>query len=101
MELTKLKEGKSIGAFPGFVKTFNYLVDFIQNLKGEGELDKSKKLVVDRTVEDHPVVRGGGGDEVNAETMTMHLVSGASSNVRFSKTATADGWRVAIDVYYV
>lgn len=59
--LCKLEKGKVIDAQSGFVDTFNWMVDFINNLIGEGEEIAGKSdLRVDRTVDDHPVIRGGG-----------------------------------------
>lgn len=58
---TKLKKGKLLDVQQGFVDTFNWLVDFCSNLKGEGELGTKKGVVVDRKISDRPVIRGGGG----------------------------------------
>ena len=62
--LCKLKKGVLIDANPGFVDTFNWMVDFINNICGDGDLDKGKPITVDKTIDDHPVIRGtfaGGG----------------------------------------
>lgn len=55
--LCKLKKETLIDANPGFVDTFNWLVDFCNNLKGDGEIDNAKPLSLDRTIDDQPVLR--------------------------------------------
>ena len=72
-----LQHGKALygRVFKGFVATFNWLVDFCGNLKGDADVnDATGKIVVDRTDPAHPVIRctgctggsggggGGGGD---------------------------------------
>lgn len=61
--LCHLKKGKIIDADDnrGFVDTFNWLVDFCNNLRGEGDFDSTKSIRLDRRIDDHPVIRGGGG----------------------------------------
>lgn len=61
--LCKLKTGLLIDAddHRGFVDTFNWLVDFCNNLCGEGDLDSTKSIRLDRHIDDRPVIRGGGG----------------------------------------
>lgn len=62
--LCKLQKGRLIDAQPNFVETFNWMVDFINNLRGEGELNaEASTLVVDRTDPSAPVIRGGGKGE--------------------------------------
>ena len=89
--LCKLKKGKLIDADDnkGFVDTFNWMVDFINNLCGDGDLDKGKLITLDRTIDDRPVIRGGGG---------MVLKCGDDSNIVF--TPDTDG-KIKVDVYYV
>lgn len=110
IKLCKLVAGKALGAFPDFVATFNWLVDFCANLKGEGEDaaasesagENKNQLRVDRTVSDHPVIRGGGSGKGSADMSTFVLKSGDDSNVKFTKIINDDGeaeWK--IDVYYV
>lgn len=49
-------------AFPNFVRTFNWLVDFCQNLKGDaqGGADGGGKITVDTADPAHPVIRCKG-----------------------------------------
>lgn len=98
--LTRLVKGKLIDAFPGFVETFNYIVDFIENLKGEGDMEPdddngNRKVWLDRSTADYPVIRGGGkGDE-------LEFLSGDDSNVLFTEEVLENKTIVKIDVYYV
>ena len=87
--VTRLVKGELIDVQDGFVDTFNYLVDFCENLIGEGEEDVGKTLHVDRTMPDAPVIRGGGGGGMN-------LVAGDDTNIVF----TPYGEMVKVDVYY-
>ena len=66
-----LRHGKALcgKVFRTFVETFNWLVMFSQNLKGDRDCDPAAtgKITVDRTDPDHPVIRctgcgDGGGD---------------------------------------
>jgi len=68
----KLKHGALLCKknFNTFVETFNFLVDFAQNIRGDGDANGSGSIVVDRSVPDRPVIRskinmdypfGGGG----------------------------------------
>ena len=66
----KLRHGKFItaGNFPRFVETFNWLVDFCTNLRGDADAPNDFGAIkLDRSVDDHPVIRadamkfGGGG----------------------------------------
>lgn len=61
--LCHLKKGMLIDSDEnkGFVDTFNWMVDFINNLCGDGDLDNGKPIHVDRTIDDRPVIRGGAG----------------------------------------
>lgn len=88
--VTRLIKGKLIDVQEGFVDTFNYLVDFVENLRGEGEEDKGKTLKVDRTIPDTPVIRGGGGGGAN-------LIPGDDTNIVF----TPYEGKIKVDVYYL
>lgn len=67
----KLKHGKALcgKTFGGFVDTFNWLVDFCQNLKGDKDANQANgSIYVDRSDPSAPVIRGGiggGGGGVN------------------------------------
>ncbi len=58
--------------FPNFVQTWNWMVDFIRNLKGDGDnLTSDGYISVDRSNEKWPVIRtakalpeGGGGESI-------------------------------------
>lgn len=55
-----LKSGKAIGAQSGFAATWNWMVNFINNLSGEGDIE------VDTSDSDHPLIKyngSSGGDE--------------------------------------
>lgn len=96
LEQGKILSGK---AFPNFVRTWNWLVDFVRNLTGDAENVADGAIVVDRADPSHPVIRtvkrnetggsGGGGKT---------YVCGADSNIVF--TDLEDG-TTSIDVYYV
>lgn len=58
--LQYLRHGKALcgKVFKRFVETFNYHNDFIANLKGDGDLQKSDGCIeIDRTDPTHPVIR--------------------------------------------
>lgn len=55
--LTHLKTGLVIDAQPGFVETFNYLVDFVKNLKGDKDRRADASVSVDVSDPAHPVIR--------------------------------------------
>lgn len=59
--LCKLQKGTLIDAQPNFVDTFNWLVEFVENLKGEGEVNPARsRIVIDRTDTARPVIRSQG-----------------------------------------
>ncbi len=100
--LVKLEKGKIIDVHEGFVDTFNYLVDYIQNLCGEGNLDPAGAVWIDRNRADHPVIRlnvnklpqgGGGGKEYIAGNDTNIVFTDIESGPNIGKTS--------IDVYYI
>lgn len=79
--LCKLQKGTLIDAQPHFVDTFNWMVDFINNLKGEGEIKPNEStLVVDRTDTAAPVIRGGGKGGGGELTVTGTDLSTAKGN---------------------
>lgn len=129
-QLTRLIKDKALGAFPGFVATWNYICDFIENLRGEGDEveaeDGAKKGVyLDRSTPEYPVIRFGGetgggginltitgtdgnsvtlGDAESAKTLTFK--SATDSNVSVLVEGVDDGAgnitgaTVTIGVYY-
>lgn len=84
----KLVHGKKLNNknFPNFVETFNSLVQFFQNLKGDYDLSKENGYIsIDRNDDGYPVVR---------------LVKGMAGGG--SGTATADEpWEVDIKEYQI
>lgn len=58
--LCHLKKGTLIDANPGFVDTFNWLVDFCNNLQGDKDLNRDKHISVNKTKDDHPVIEFDG-----------------------------------------
>lgn len=101
--LCRLKKGTFIDDNLGFVETFNYLVDFIDNLKGDGDLDVGRPVKLDRSKDDRPVIRfntnargaggGGGGKEYIAGDDTNIVFTDIESGPNIGKTS--------IDVYYI
>lgn len=64
-KLCKLEKGKFIFAQEGFVDTFNWMVDFIDNLKGEDGIKLDKKI------SDKPIIKpDDDGTEDNVEVVT-------------------------------
>lgn len=126
--IQKLKRGKALcgKTFGGFVDTFNWLVDFCLNLKGDRDADKVNGTVtVDRADTSAPVIRctggksdgGGGGDltvsvqsyGASAATSYAHVKSlalqcGPDSNIVFTGPGAYDettgNLTLNIDVYY-
>ena len=113
--LCKLRQGKALAAFPSFVDTFNWMVDFCANLIGEAEdpaqsqSSDAPKARVDRTVSDHPVIRisdGGAVDVIGTDGSSARAVksikfqSGEDSKSRATVADDGEGGvTVAIDVF--
>lgn len=60
MNIQKLEHGKFLckANFANFVECFNEMVDFINNLKGDFEVDgASGKIQIDKTEITHPIIR--------------------------------------------
>lgn len=93
--LCKLEKGKLIDAQENFVDTFNWMVDFIENLKGDGDADAGKSVRVDRSVSDRPVIRLDC--ELSSNGDGVEYVAGSDTNIVFTPQG---GGKVAIDVYY-
>lgn len=68
LEQGKILSGK---AFPNFVRTWNWLVNFCSNLSGDSAAVGDGKIEVDRADADHPVIRitsrGNGGEGGSGE----------------------------------
>ena len=86
-ELQYLKHGKSLcgKVFGTFVETFNRLVDFHANLKGDGDVSDDGIVTVDRADPAHPVIRldrsklptggsSGGGSSADLSGSAFGLV---------------------------
>lgn len=106
--LCHLQKGKMIDAQDGFVDTFNWMVDYINNLRGDED-----NITVDNPIGTNPVVRfigeipeaeGGGGSvdlttvdvESGAETTvegvkTLRIESGTGSHITFYLTDDGEG----------
>ena len=96
--LCKLRKGKLIDAQPNFVETFNWMVDFINNLRGEGEINaEASTIVVDRTDASAPVIRGGGKDAEGGE-LTVVGTDGLSATGAKIVFRSADDANVAVTV---
>lgn len=107
--LEKLEQGKALCGmnFPGFVKTFNWLVDFCCNLKGDADVDAlNGRVTVDTADEAHPIIRfnasgfstGGGGGGGSCDCPTY--VAGDDTNIVFTESTDTDGKTIKVDVYY-
>lgn len=83
-ELQFLKSGKALcgKVFPNFVATFNWLVNFASNMKGDADVDATiGHIKVDRADPAHPVIRcagcsGGGSsaDEIDTSASAFGYV---------------------------
>ena len=92
--LQYLKHGKALcgKVFAGFVETFNHLVSFSSNLKGDADLPGAKfGIRVDRSNPDNPILRlisppaaGGGGEGSGIE------------DIRLSKNEKGETWIQAL-----
>lgn len=73
----KLRHGKALcgKVFGKFVETFNWLVDFSANLKGDADVNEATgSIKVDRTSPFHPIIRftgtqSSGGEQAQVEDM--------------------------------
>jgi len=118
--LCKLEKDKLIDSQEGFVDTFNWMVDFINNLKGEGDINKNKKITVDKTVSDHPIIKLGGKDSNGGGSITVKcrdtdgtwktvddvntisFSTGGQTNAGFELIDGGDGnIQIRLKVYYV
>jgi len=75
--LTKLKAGKALGAQRGFVETFNAIVDFVRNLKGDADVNNATGLIeLDRSDAAHPVIRVKPGGKTGEGSSTVVQAGG-------------------------
>ena len=92
-ELQFLKSGKALcgKVFPQFVATWNWLVNFCSNMKGDADVnDAQGKITIDRADPAHPIIRcsgcsggsggsgggsGGGGGSGSDTTTTAGVTS--------------------------
>lgn len=105
--LCKLQKGKLIDVQEGFVETFNWMVDYINNLKGD---DTNIKL--DNPATTNPVIKlissGGGSGEVTVEGTDGSSATGTTIYVKgdeytnLKSTVESDNGVVVvkIGVYY-
>lgn len=94
--LCKLEKDKLLDAQPGFVDTFNWMVDFINNIRGDGDNGGTGLITVDKTIDDRPVIKGGGSGG-GAE-----LVSADDSNVVLTEITSGENkGKTQIGVYYL
>lgn len=114
MEYNKLVAGRAIGAQENFLKTYNAIVDFIQNLKGDVETASPEQvsngtsttfgIKVDRTDPTHPVLRLEGRistafnfSDATSEDADVPLVSQKLADDLQAAVATADRVLCIID----
>ena len=100
-ELCHLEKEKLIDVQENFVDTFNWLVDFCDNLKGDADEDggakaeTKKHITVDTTLSDQPVIRfSGTGEEEEEEeeaSETLELSAGAGITIEDVTAASGSG----------
>lgn len=111
--LCHLKKDLMIDAQENFVDTFNWIVDFVNNIRGDGDDDKNKKITVDKTTSDFPIIKFSddgdiagsvtveGTDGVSVEGVTTIKFSSApDTNIKATVTKDGDVANVTIGVYY-
>ena len=82
--ICKLRKGKVIDNFNGFVDTFNWIADFVANLTGKDGVE------VDRSDESRPVIRGsgassgGGAISIAADQIVVTSVTDGDTNNPYS-----------------
>ncbi len=96
MILKKLVPGKAIGAQPHFVETFNALVDFVLNLKGDKDVnDSTGTIEVDRSDVAHPVIRADklaiGGDAPPPDDVSTEVYQHEGESTPSEAEAAAEG----------
>lgn len=118
-----IKRGKLLcsSAFSSIVETWNWLVSFNDNVRGDadGNGGEDGHIKVDKSVSDHPVIRlvnidklrgnGGGGDvtltgtdgvSVTGNNIVFQSASDSNVEIEFAKNATTGVITATIGVYY-
>lgn len=88
MENQKVEHGKFLTrkAFPKFVETFNAMVDFIRNLKGEAEINNDiGEIWIDRTNESHPVIRSKNPKTIDSKVSQQKSLEQIDANYPYSQ----------------
>lgn len=108
--LCHLKKGQMIDTQVGFVDTFNWMVDYINNLRGDGN-----NIDIENPVGTNPVVRfvgeipegGGGGkitvkigDDEYTDIDTLKFETADDSEVTFAGEQTDNELTIKIGVHY-
>lgn len=89
--LCHLKKDQLIDTQENFVDTFNWMVDFINNLKGDGDDDKDKKIKVDKSTSDHPIIKFSDTDLSSSSSIRVEGNDGSFlDNVRAIKFVGED-----------
>ena len=117
--IEKLRHGRLLcgSVFRFFVETWNWLVGYVDNMKGDADVNpKAGYITIDRTDPDHPVVRfradkaaehsgtvefvsdidwyvNGSVHQLRKRLRVFNLASGAVTDK--SGTTYANGWEVA------
>lgn len=126
--LQKLQKGSALSGanFPDFVEAWNWLVDFVSNLKGDADLSpKTGSIKIDKSNPNNPVIRFHNSNSndgtisvtgTDGETVvgsSIEFVSSEDSNVTViaelkKKESTGDGEEELTDtivckvgVYYI
>lgn len=113
--LCNLETGKLIDSHKGFVDTFNWLKDYINNLRGDDNM-----IEVDTSASDHPIIKFIGKDQQGSQPEentidiygtdgnkaickgVMKFIAGNDSNVKIIATNNDDGEvELKVDVFYI
>lgn len=106
--LCHLTKEKLIDVQQGFVDTFNWMVDFINNIQGD------KGIEVDKSMSDHPIIKlsedadgvteigvqGNDGTSATLKKGALIFDTDENSNVKVSVEQSGDDVKVKIGVYY-
>lgn len=65
--LCKIKKGTLIDVNEGFCDTYNWMVDYINNLKGDDNY-----IEVDSSTSDHPKIKWIGDNTTNINSSSVH-----------------------------